>query len=85
MTSKHPRKRPTSFADLPPDDLLCWLQERRDQLAQKQQRERAYLDRRAKRGISTPTDEAYERDQQLETDLLLVLDTIISDGRKEAH
>jgi hypothetical protein len=37
-------------------------------------RERAYLDRRAARGICTPTDEAYETDQLLEADLVALLD-----------
>ncbi|MBX5458777.1 MAG: hypothetical protein IRZ31_17940 [Thermogemmatispora sp.] len=45
---------------------IAWLE-------RKQERERAYLDRRARRGVRTPTDEVYEADQRQLTALLLVL------------
>ena len=48
-----------------PDERLIWIRQTRAALRRKQQRERAYLDRRAKRGTFTPTDEAYEQDQFL--------------------
>ncbi len=48
-----------------------------DRLQAKQARERAYLDRRAKRGTHTPTDEAYEADQVLEEDLVALLDEVL--------
>lgn len=57
-----------------PADLAAWIARTRTQLSQKMQRERAYLDRRAKRGTHTPTDDAYEADQALEADLLALLD-----------
>ena len=47
------------------------------QLVLKQQRERAYLDYRASRGRCTPTDEAYEADQILEDQLLVLLDAVM--------
>ena len=53
------------------------LADLRGRLLVKQQRERAYLERRAARGISTPTDDAYEADQLLETDLLRLLDRLM--------
>lgn len=51
-----------------------WLQGLRDRLQQKMRRERDYLDRRAARGTHTPTDDAYEHDQQLEAELFALLE-----------
>jgi hypothetical protein len=59
-------------------DQLAWISTRRSQLLKKQARERAYLDRRAARGAHTPTDEAYEADAILETELLEALDLLES-------
>ena len=53
--------------------VRAWIQTTRAALQKKMERERAYLDRRAKRGIFTSTDEAYEADQVLEADLLRML------------
>jgi len=57
-----------------PEEVRAWLQQTRAALLRKMQRERAYLERRARRGVWTPTDEAYEADQELEADLLVLLD-----------
>jgi len=57
-----------------PDEIRAWIRSTRAALRRKMQRERAYLDRRARRGRPTPTDEAYEQDQLLEADLLAMLD-----------
>jgi len=57
-----------------PEEVRAWLQQTRAALLHKMQRERAYLERRARRGVWTPTDEAYEADQDLEADLLALLD-----------
>ncbi len=68
-----------------PDEVRAWVRATRSALQQKQQRERAYLDRRAARGTSTPTDEAYERDQLLEADVLALLDEMeasLPDGKE---
>lgn len=65
-----------SLASLAQVDQLAWIAERRSQLRQKQQRERAYLDRRAARGTHTPTDDAYEADAILESELLEALDVL---------
>ncbi len=62
------------LAQMTPDQLRAWIQATRRALQSKQRRERAYLDRRSRRGVFTPTDEAYEADQALETDLLEMLD-----------
>lgn len=70
-----PRTRP-DFKNMNPDEIITFMQDRRAKLEKKQQRERAYLDRRAARGTYTPTDEAYEADQLLEFDLLDLLDFI---------
>ena len=56
-----------------PDELCAWIGRTRVALERKKARERAYLDRRANRGTHTPTDEAYEADQELESDLLDML------------
>lgn len=66
-----PRKLITAMS---PDEVRAWIRATRVALRRKQQRERAYLDRRARRGTSTLTDEAYEQDQLLEADLLALLD-----------
>lgn len=70
------------FDLMTPEEGQRWLEGLRDQLACKQRRERAYLDRRAARGTHTPTDEAYEADQVLEDDLLALLDRLISEIRE---
>jgi hypothetical protein len=57
-----------------PEEIRSWIQKTRAALLRKMQRERAYLQRRARRGARTPTDEAYEADQELEADLLALLD-----------
>ncbi len=68
---------------LSPDEVLQWIQGIRARLQQKMQRERAYLNRRAGRGVRTPTDEAYEADQALEAELLGLLDVIEQDIERE--
>jgi len=68
-----PRK-PLSI--MTPDEQRAWIAATRSALVRKMQRERAYLDRRAARGTSTPTDQAYEADQVLEADLLALLDEL---------
>lgn len=62
--------------DMSAEDLRAWLEGLQKRLVAKQQRERAYLDRRAKRGTHTPTDDAYEEDQRLEDELLALLDKL---------
>lgn len=74
VPSKAPRKR---FEDMDAAELQAYMVDLRGRLATKQQRERAYLDRRAARGTRTPTDEAYENDQLLESELLALLDHIL--------
>jgi hypothetical protein len=62
--------------ELTPEEALPYLRSVRSRLRRKMARERAYLDRRAARGLHTTTDEAYEDDQQLEQELLAILDLI---------
>lgn len=69
-----PGRKRKPLRDMTPVEIRAWLQQTRDALQRKMQRERAYLDRRAARGTYTPTDEAYEQDQVLEADLLALLD-----------
>ena len=57
-----------------PEEVGAWVQQTRAALRQKMQRERAYVQRRARWGVRTPTDVAYEADQELEADLLALLD-----------
>ncbi len=61
------------FEQMTAQEALAHLRELRLKLLQKQQRENAYLSRRAARGTHTPTDEAYEQDQELENDLLALI------------
>lgn len=58
-------------------ERVAYLESLREELSKKQQRERAYLDRRAKRGTHTPTDEDYEADQVLESKILAVFDEML--------
>ena len=62
------------WEDMTPVEALAHIGTIRARLVAKQTRERAYLDRRAARGTHTPTDDVYEADQELETDLLALLD-----------
>ena len=66
--------RHVAFSSLSWQDKRAWIHERRAALQRKMHREQAYLERRARRGVRTPTDEAYEADQCLEADLLALLD-----------
>jgi hypothetical protein len=73
-----------SLADLSHEETVTWIQNVRERLERKMQRERAYLDRRTARGTHTPTDEAYEADQVLEAELLAILDELANGLVKEA-
>jgi hypothetical protein len=73
-----------SLVDLSHEETLVWLQNVRERLELKMQRERAYLDRRAARGTHTPTDDVYEADQVLEAELLAILDELARGFTKEA-
>jgi hypothetical protein len=66
--------RRVALSCMSPEEIRAWLQQTRAALLRKMQRERAYLQRRARRGVRTPTDDAYEADQELEADLLALLD-----------
>jgi len=61
------------------------LADLRARLLVKQQRERAYLERRAACDLHTPTDDAYAADQCLETDLLRLLDRLVAHMVAEPH
>jgi hypothetical protein len=64
-------------------ELHAWIHATRAALHKKLARERNYLDRRASRGTHTPTDEAYEADQDLLTDLIALFDEMeanVSEG-----
>jgi hypothetical protein len=65
------------FDEMTPQQGVLYLQELRDRMARKQQRERAYLDRRAARGTHTPTDDAYEEDQRLESEVISFLNELV--------
>lgn len=56
------------------EELRAWILTTRAALYKKMARERNYLDRRTSRGTHTPTDEAYEADQDLLADLIALLD-----------
>jgi hypothetical protein len=65
------------------EEGLDWLIGMKERLVAKQQRERRYLDRRASRGAHTPTDDAYEQDQVLESELLALLDGLIEQLQRD--
>ncbi len=65
------------FTAMSDQQIKDWMQVIHDWLSKKQRRERGYLDRRAKRGTHTPTDEAYEDDQIQEAALLAFLDRLL--------
>ena len=69
---------PKPLPEMTPADAHAWLESMRTRLGAKQRREQAYLDRRAQRGTHTPTDDAYEADQHLETELLALLDDLLA-------
>jgi len=69
-----PQQASRRWEDMTPVEALAHIGTMRARLVAKQTRERAYLDRRAARGTHTPTDDVYEADQELETDLLALLD-----------
>lgn len=66
-----------------PEEALQEIIEVREELRAKQARERAYLDRRAARGTHTPTDDAYERDQELENRIIALIDGLEKAVRKD--
>jgi len=65
------------------EEGVAWLMGMKERLSSKQQRERRYLDRRADRGTHTPTDDAYEQDQVLESELLALLDGLIEQFQRD--
>jgi hypothetical protein len=69
--------------DMTPEEGIAWIASLRERLVRKQQRERDYLNRRAARGTRTPTDEAYENDQVLESELITFLDELAERLAKE--
>ena len=71
-TAATPKRPPIHQMSL--DELQTWIRTTRAALQKKLARERAYLERRAARGIHTPTDEAYDADQPLLADFIALLD-----------
>lgn len=71
------------FTDMSRQEAYLWIEGLRARLLTKKARERAYLDRRAGRGTHTPTDDAYEADQILEEEILLVLGDLAKGLREE--
>ena len=73
-----------ALVDMDRNEAIAYTEQLIARLRKKQARERAYLDRRTKRGTHTPTDEAYEDDQLLEEELVAVLEEMLS-GLKEGQ
>ncbi len=71
------------FTKMSRQEAYQWIEGLRARLLAKKARERAYLDRRASRGTYTPTDDAYEADQILEEEILLVLEDLANGLREE--
>lgn len=71
------------LTDMGQDESTRYLEQLMDRLRKKQQRERNYLDRRARRGTRTPTDEIMEEDQRLLDETLSVLEQGLQ-GLREA-
>jgi hypothetical protein len=68
-----PLQRPP-ISQMSDDAVRTWIRTTREAVQRKLTRERAYLDRRVARGTHTPTDDAYEADQELLADLLALFD-----------
>jgi hypothetical protein len=89
----HPLPSPTPatltthkpLSDMTPEEGVAYLGQLMERLRRKQQRERAYLDRRAARGTHTPTDEVYEQDQVLENELLSLLEDLYHNGQEHLN
>lgn len=64
------RPQHAPFGTMSFEEMQAWLHGTIVKLERKKKREKDYLDRRAARGTHTPTDNAYEDDQVLETELL---------------
>ncbi len=76
----NPRRKGSSrpsLEEMSEDEARAYVHGLRTRLQCKQQRERVWLDRRARRGVQTPTDEVYEADQQLEDELLALLERVL--------
>lgn len=71
-----PQHKP--FEQMSFEEMETWLINTHAQLAAKKAREHAYLARREARGTYTPTDEAYGKDQVLESDLLAFLERCLA-------
>ena len=71
IASARPVRPP--LEQMTPGELRTWIVVTRAALEKKMARERTYLNRRAARGVSTPTDDAFEADQRLEADLVEML------------
>jgi hypothetical protein len=74
--SKPMRKRP-SLDEMSEEEARAYVHELRTRLQHKQQRERAWLDRRARKGVHMRTDDDYEADQQLEYELVALLEKLL--------
>jgi hypothetical protein len=66
------------------EEVLAWLQSRRDALAGLSAYLQGYLEGRARRRIHTSTDDTYNGYLPYINDLLVGLDEMIEAGRREA-
>jgi hypothetical protein len=87
-TTSRQRPSPATQQRLPvsqmsEEELHAWIRTTRAALHKKLARELNYLDRRARQSTHTPTDEAYEADQDLLADLIALFDEMeasVSEG-----
>jgi hypothetical protein len=86
LSSQATLQRPP-VSQMSEEELHAWIHTTRAALHKKLVRERNYLDRRISRGTHTPTDDAYEADQDLLADLIALLDEMEASMREgdEGH
>lgn len=70
--------------EMTPIEAVSYTEQLIERLRNKQDRERAYLDGRARRGIRRSTDELYEQDQALENEILAVFAEILEGMQEKA-
>ena len=77
---RYPRTRPARkpFDQMDKDEGLAFLRQEQAWLIEKQIREQSYLMRRQRNNTYTPTDQAYEADQDHEDDLIAFLQHLIN-------
>lgn len=84
VLQRHPGLLRGRLEEMSQEEVLAWLQSRRDVLAELSAYLRGYLEGRARRRIHTSTDDTYNGYLPYINDLLVGLDEMIEAGKREA-